>query len=183
LESNNDVIVYALKKIIAYARRTQQIFVAQCVWWLVLIIGLEPGLVIYIDNLQSRLPKVPQEGNMPSQDKAETSSSKETSGLVHPDRIHQITVPREVLSTPRDLTEDRRLDRILDSTSRVLEESIEARDTWERNRVYPLPQTRTQLKKARKNKHLQEAGKKREAERNQRLQEIRDKVIQNLSKE
>jgi hypothetical protein len=98
-EHNNDVVVYALEKIIAYARRTQEIFVAQCVWWLASIIGLEPGLVIYIDNLQSRLPKVPQEGNMPSQDKAETSSSMETSGPVHPDRIHQITVPRGVIYT------------------------------------------------------------------------------------
>jgi len=53
-ENNNDVIVYALEKIIAHARRTQQVFVAQCVWWLVSIIGLEQGLVNYIDTIQSR---------------------------------------------------------------------------------------------------------------------------------
>jgi len=46
--------------------------------------------------------------------------------------------------------------------------------------VNPLPQTKRQLKKARKIKRLQEAG---EVERNKRLQEIRTKVIQNLSKE
>jgi len=33
-ENNDNVIIYALEKSIAYARRTQQIFVAQCVWWL-----------------------------------------------------------------------------------------------------------------------------------------------------
>jgi len=31
-ENDNDVIVYALEKVISYARRTQQIFVAQCIW-------------------------------------------------------------------------------------------------------------------------------------------------------
>jgi len=53
-ESDNDIIVYALEKIIAYARRTQQIFVAQCVWWLASIIGLDKGLIVHIDNLQER---------------------------------------------------------------------------------------------------------------------------------
>jgi hypothetical protein len=52
-ENDNDVIIYALEKIISHARRTQQIFVAQCVWWLAAIIGLEQGLVNYIDNIQS----------------------------------------------------------------------------------------------------------------------------------
>jgi len=54
-ENDNDVIVYALEKVISYARRTQQIFVAQCVWWLASIIGLEQGLANYIDNIQSRI--------------------------------------------------------------------------------------------------------------------------------
>jgi hypothetical protein len=50
-ENDNDVIVYALEKVISYARRTQQIFVVQCVWWLVGIIGLEEALVDHIDKL------------------------------------------------------------------------------------------------------------------------------------
>jgi hypothetical protein len=53
-ENNNDIIVYALAIVIAHARRTQQIFMAQCVWWLASIIGLDQGLVSYIDNIQSR---------------------------------------------------------------------------------------------------------------------------------
>jgi len=50
-ENDTDIIVYALEKVISYARRTQQIFVAQCVWWLASIIGLEQGLITYVDNL------------------------------------------------------------------------------------------------------------------------------------
>jgi hypothetical protein len=49
--------------------------------------------------------------------------------------------------------------------------------------VNPLPQTKNQLKKARKIKRLQKARTKEEAERNERLQEIRAMVIQYLSKE
>jgi hypothetical protein len=42
-ENDNDVIVYGLEKVIADARRTQQLFVARCVWWLSSIIGLKQG--------------------------------------------------------------------------------------------------------------------------------------------
>jgi hypothetical protein len=59
-ENDNDIIVYALEKVIAYARRTEQIFVAQCVWWLASIIGLELGLVRYIDTLLEREEVSPQ---------------------------------------------------------------------------------------------------------------------------
>jgi len=54
-ENDNDVIIYTLEKVISYARSTLQIFVAQCVWWLISIIGLEPGLIIHINNLRERL--------------------------------------------------------------------------------------------------------------------------------
>jgi hypothetical protein len=30
-------------------------YVAQCVWWLASIIGLEQGLINYLDNTQSRV--------------------------------------------------------------------------------------------------------------------------------
>jgi hypothetical protein len=53
-ENDNDVIVYALEKVISYTRRTQQIFVAQCVWWLAGIIGLEEALVNHVDKLHGR---------------------------------------------------------------------------------------------------------------------------------
>jgi hypothetical protein len=53
-ENDNDIIVYALEKVIDYARRTQQIFVAQCVWLLAIIIGLEEALINHIDKLRGR---------------------------------------------------------------------------------------------------------------------------------
>jgi len=49
-ENDNDIIIYTLEKIISYARRTQQIFVAHCIWWLASLIGLKQGLVVHIDN-------------------------------------------------------------------------------------------------------------------------------------
>jgi len=51
---DNDIIVYALERVISYTRKCQQIFVAQCVWWLAGIIGIEGGLVIHIDNVHRR---------------------------------------------------------------------------------------------------------------------------------
>jgi hypothetical protein len=163
-ENDKDVIVYALEKVICYARRTQQIFLAQCVWWLASIIGLEQGLVTHIDNPQER------EG-----------FSKSTK--VHPDRVAQISNTRAVSMVPRDLTEDQRLDRILESAERKIQDSFQDRGACQYNRVNPLPTTRTQLKKARKAKGLQEENQKREDKRNQRLVQIRATVIRNLSKE
>jgi hypothetical protein len=53
-KSDKDVIIYALEKIISYARDNQYIFLAQSVWWISSIIGLQEGLVIHIDNLKIR---------------------------------------------------------------------------------------------------------------------------------
>jgi hypothetical protein len=43
-----------LEKIISYARDNQYIFLAQSVWCISSIIGLQEGLVIFIDNLEVR---------------------------------------------------------------------------------------------------------------------------------
>jgi hypothetical protein len=53
-KNDNNVIVYTLEKVISYTQRSQQIFVAQCVWWLVSIIKLKQGLITDIDNLRTR---------------------------------------------------------------------------------------------------------------------------------
>jgi hypothetical protein len=53
-ENNNNIIVYALERIISYTRRTQQVFVPQCVWWPVSIIRSEHGLINHTDNLHGR---------------------------------------------------------------------------------------------------------------------------------
>jgi len=88
-----------------------------------------------------------------------------------------------VSATPRDLSEDKWVDQILEITGQYIEQSIGARNTWQRNRVNPLPQTRRQLKEARKIKCFQQARDTEEALCNQRLQEIRKQVIDSLSKE
>jgi hypothetical protein len=65
------------------------------------------------------------------------------------------------LATPRDVMEDQRFDQILDSAERIIQDSIRDRSCLQPNGVNPLPQTKTQLKKARKVKRLQEAKKER----------------------
>jgi len=54
-ENENDVLVYALEKIISYARENQYIFLAQSVWWIFSVIGLQQKLVIRVDNLRKEL--------------------------------------------------------------------------------------------------------------------------------
>jgi hypothetical protein len=50
--NDNDMIVYALEKISSYTRDTQNMFLAESVWWIASIIGLQQGLVIDSDNLK-----------------------------------------------------------------------------------------------------------------------------------
>jgi len=167
-DNESDVIVYALEKIVSYSRRTQQIFVAQCIWWLASIIGLERGLIVHIDNLRERERQVPEVNQTKS---------------ANPDSLQQILPERAVSSTPRDLTEDSRLDRILVSAERVVQESLRDRAVGQQGRVNPLPTTKKQLKKARKLELRQERNRKQEAERNRRFRNKRTTVIQNYSKE
>jgi hypothetical protein len=171
-KNDNDVIVYAFKKVIAYARRTHQIFVAQCVWWLAAIIGLEQGLISHIDNLQLQENKqTPQREPL-----------LDSSAWIDPDRIPQVEFLRGVSTVPRDLTEDQGLDRIIESAERVIQDSFRDRIIVQKGRVNPLPTTKTQLKKWRKIKRLQEENRKWESERSHRLQEISATVIRNLNK-
>jgi len=53
-ENESDIIVYALEKIISYARKHQYIFVAQSVWWIASVISLSEELGMHIDNLRVR---------------------------------------------------------------------------------------------------------------------------------
>ena len=189
-ENDNDVIVYGLEKVISYARRTQQIFVAQCVWWLASIIGLEPNLIAHIDKLRTREVLVPEEpkelpkGSGQFQERQEPAELDLQAAKVHPDRVGQITNTREVSATPRDLAEDQRLDQLLDKAGQYIEESVQARDTRAKNnRINPLPRTKAQLKKARKTKRLQEARDRVERDRQERLRQLRDQVIEKLTKD
>jgi hypothetical protein len=53
-ENDNDVIVYALEKIVSFARENQYLFVANCAWWIAGILGLDSGLINFIDILETR---------------------------------------------------------------------------------------------------------------------------------
>jgi len=117
-ENDNDVIVYAFEKVIAYARRTQQIFVAQCVWWLASIMGLEQGLVIYLDNIQSRL-----EVAVAAEELSEDTPCAEA------DRDIKINCnPRGVSTTPRDIQEDSRSRATLDNVHQDRRSQIQISD-------------------------------------------------------
>jgi len=63
-ENDSNILVYALEKIIAFAKSNQYIFLAQSVWWISSVIGLQAGPVNYIDNLRTRsaLVSVPRDG-------------------------------------------------------------------------------------------------------------------------
>jgi len=59
-ENDNHVIVYTLELIIFFARNNQYILVAQCIWLVSSIIGLQQGRVIRINNLKFRIEKSKQ---------------------------------------------------------------------------------------------------------------------------
>jgi hypothetical protein len=117
-ENDNDVIVYAFEKVIAYARRTHQIFVAQCVWWLASTIGLEQGLIILIDYIQSR-EEVAAVAEALSKDKPCAKEDRDTAML---------RVLREVSTTPRDIQEDPRRPATLDNVHPDRRAQIQASD-------------------------------------------------------
>lgn len=102
-------------------------------------------MIIHIDNLRKHEYSAPL---------------KEGSGFDDPDRDQQILSERAVSSTPRDLTEDSRLNRVLEESERCIATSEHTRNTWQRNRINPLPSTKDPLKKARKVKRLQERNRK-----------------------
>jgi len=57
-ENDKEVIVYALEKIVSYAREHHHFFVANCVWWIASIIGLDKGLRRHIDTLALSQPAI-----------------------------------------------------------------------------------------------------------------------------
>jgi hypothetical protein len=123
-ENDSDVIVYALEKIISFARENQYLFVANCAWFLAAIIGLDEGLVIHIDNLANR---------------------------------NRISNRREISATPRDIA--REVSPELPSSNYISDPLRRTRS----GRINPLPQTKSQRRKANKIKLLQKAAKKTRA--------------------
>jgi hypothetical protein len=106
-ENDNDIIVYSLEKIISYAKDNQYIFLAQSVWWISSIIGLQQGLIVHIDNLKERtdiaLRNILKTENSPNvnirrvkivsptrRDIQENPRPYDGNDRIHPDRIHQV---------------------------------------------------------------------------------------------
>jgi hypothetical protein len=98
-KNDNEVIVYALEKIIPYARHNQHIIVAQCVWWLASIIGSQQGVVVYIDTLKKHFAIKFQGFSM---------------GEIPCDRMSLGPVIRKVSATPRDLAQNLCTEQIVD---------------------------------------------------------------------
>jgi len=67
-DNYNDLIVYALQKMISYTRQHQYIFMAKSVCWLASIIGLKLELIIHIDNLKRRSDIALQEATPQAKD-------------------------------------------------------------------------------------------------------------------
>jgi len=110
-ENDNHVIVYGLERIISYARENQYIFLAQSIWWIASVIGLQQGLLIHIENLKNREPIIPDTTSR-AISVTRTKCDQKDEGKVHPDRIGQTDNERETSVTPRDLAEDQRLENI-----------------------------------------------------------------------
>jgi hypothetical protein len=156
-ENDNDVIVYALEKVISYARRTEQIFVAQVVWWLASIIGLEQGLINHIDNLQSQsdiadrkeLRQVPVQSERiispTSRDIQEESHCSSPGIFVHPDRKNQLNNLNPDISDP-DLSASRPRtpSGVIDSSNQFLAKSRKERTAFfKQKRIDQLSCTRS----------------------------------------
>jgi len=115
-ENDNDIIAYALEKIICYARDNRYLFVAQSVWWLASIIGLSEGLASHIDNLRIRFEArhlLAEEDQLSSK----KDSSDKTLGScdigiqgsnIHPDRIYRVGRDSE---SPEEVNSYTELDR------------------------------------------------------------------------
>jgi hypothetical protein len=86
-DNDNDVIVYALEKVISYARTPQYIFLAQSVWWFSSIIELQEGLVIFIDNIKAR-SNIGKDVVQP--DPINLRGSSEIDSHIQPSRVVQV---------------------------------------------------------------------------------------------
>jgi hypothetical protein len=107
-ENDNDVLVYSLEKIISYARDNQYIFLAQSVWWISLVIGLQSELVSHIDHLRIRgdISKLAIVLDWPNKPEIFSTQTKSLSGkdscYIHPSRLAAIQEPSGQDSDYRD---------------------------------------------------------------------------------
>ena len=106
--NHNDIILYALERIFAYARDNQYIFLARTICWISSIVGLQQGLIIHINNLKIRSETWTEEDSSGSKGQDDKLPS------VHRSRVNQISDNGAVSTTPRDVTEDSRIYQLIE---------------------------------------------------------------------
>jgi len=82
-QNDSDVIVYAVEKVISYARRPKQVFDAQSVWWIAQLIGLEHDVKIHIDNITITFELPVKEGRAASVWPGDISEEYVTSSIIN----------------------------------------------------------------------------------------------------
>jgi hypothetical protein len=158
-ENDNDIIIYALEKIISFARSNQYIILVQSVWWISSIIGLQQGLVTHINNLRclhsSKDKSCSQAVSGVPRDLPEGTQNNLDFQGVHPDRISQV---------------DKRVD--MESLDKIPKESKESvKETgFERKQFDPLQRRRHGKVRPRK------LAKKERRRLNKIIQESQDSV-------
>ena len=85
-ENDNDVIVYALEKIISFAKENRYLFVANCAWWIAGVIGFYHDLTIYIDKLFKKASEHSRNVSPIPRDIQEDPRSRSPKSHIHPDR-------------------------------------------------------------------------------------------------
>jgi len=139
-ENDNDVIAYALEKIICYARDNRYIFVAQSVWWLASVIGLSEGLATHIDNLRIRFEAnqlVLEENQLSLGKDLTTSISKGLDNTtqessIHPSRIPQINKDSEDSETERSQAQLDRATTVTQNTKKFIGQSRKERRVFKK---------------------------------------------------
>jgi len=134
-ENENDIIVYALEKIICYARDNHYIFVAQSIRWIASIIGLSEGLATHIDNLRIRFgasqliseeDQLFPEKDLPNKlSKHRDLEIQESS--IHPERVFQVNKDREDSEVEGSQAQLSRATTIIQSTKAFIEQSQKER--------------------------------------------------------
>jgi hypothetical protein len=113
--------------------------------------------MVHIDILRGREIKVKDHELSISQSSQEVPNSSYSQTHIYSAQIQQVATVPGISATPRDLKEDQRSEQVLDRAERLIEDSVQVRDTWLRNKVNPMTQKKAHLKNARKDKCQQAA--------------------------
>jgi len=148
-ENNNDIIVYTLETIISFARNNHYIFIAQCIWWISSIIGLQQKLIKYIDHHKIWINIGERKVSMTSRDLQEDQgidkSRSEADQPTGNNHIHLNRIPPiRSSNVGSGDSETEVLDAVLRNTERFIQKSRKER--WalnQNNKAAPSHKTRS----------------------------------------